>query len=159
MHGVLVSIDGVGVLILGEAGSGKSECALKLLSRGHKLVADDVVEAGTVESKLFGEAPIELRGSLASRIFGIIDVVAAFGTESTQESSPIDVFVDLDLSGSDSGEAVKVLNGITIPGYRIGPGLWPSADLYVETAARLFRMPDAVRSLEFTAARYGEKTT
>ena len=71
-HGVLVDVFGVGVLITGESGVGKSECALELIKRGHLLVADDVVDIARVGHKLRGESPeivrdfMELRGCYAS---------------------------------------------------------------------------------------------
>lgn len=97
IHGVLVDVYGVGVLIIGESGIGKSEAALELIKRGHRLVTDDAVEIRKVSDEtLVGTAPgitkyfIELRG------IGIIDVKTLFGVESIKESQNIDMVMKLE---------------------------------------------------------------
>ena len=97
IHGVLVDVYGEGVLITGESGIGKSEAALELLKRGHRLVTDDAVEIRKVsDESLIGSAPgvtkyfIELRG------IGIIDVKALFGVESVKETQEIDMVIKLE---------------------------------------------------------------
>jgi len=74
VHGVLVSVFGSGVLILGRSGIGKSACALELIDRGHKLVADDVVNVERKGDSLIGSAPAALFGSLEVRGLGVVDV-------------------------------------------------------------------------------------
>lgn len=97
IHGVLVDVYGEGVLIIGESGIGKSEAALELLKRGHRLVTDDAVEIRKVSDEtLVGTAPgvtkyfIELRG------IGIIDVKMLFGVQSVKESQQIDMVIQLE---------------------------------------------------------------
>ena len=97
IHGVLVDVYGEGVLITGESGIGKSEAALELIKRGHRLVTDDAVEIRKVsEETLVGSAPgvtkyfIELRG------IGIIDVKTLFGVESIKEQQQIDMVIKLE---------------------------------------------------------------
>ena len=97
IHGVLVDVYGTGVLIIGESGIGKSEAALELLKRGHRLVTDDAVEIRKVSDEtLIGSAPgvtkyfIELRG------IGIIDVKTLFGVESVKEEQQIDMVIKLE---------------------------------------------------------------
>jgi|GEM_PF-68573 len=97
IHGVLVDVFGIGVLIMGESGIGKSEAALELIKRGHRLVSDDVVEIRKVSDvTLIGSAPditkyfIELRG------IGIIDVKALFGAESVKDTQQIDLVIKLE---------------------------------------------------------------
>ncbi len=97
IHGVLVDVYGVGVLIMGESGIGKSEAALELIKRGHRLVSDDVVEIHKVSDEtLVGNAPeitkylIELRG------IGIVDVKTLFGVQSVRETQNIDLVVTLE---------------------------------------------------------------
>ena len=97
IHGVLVDVYGVGVLITGESGIGKSEAALELIKRGHRLVTDDAVEIRKVSNEtLVGSAPgvtkyfIELRG------IGIIDVKTLFGVESVKETQQIDMVMQLE---------------------------------------------------------------
>lgn len=96
IHGVLVRVSGLGVLIKGEAGIGKSECALELIKRGHILVADDVVEVQRRRGgALFGFCPPMLRHFMEVRGLGIIDVERLFGIGSAIDSSSVDMEVNL----------------------------------------------------------------
>ena len=96
VHGVLVKVSGLGVLIKGDAGIGKSECALELIKRGHILVADDVVEVQKMRGgHLVGSCPPMLQHYMEVRGLGIIDVELLFGVASTTESSPIEMEVNL----------------------------------------------------------------
>ncbi len=96
VHGVLVKVSGLGVLIRGDAGIGKSECALELIKRGHILVADDVVEVQKMRGgHLVGSCPPMLQHYMEVRGLGIIDVELLFGVASTTESSPIEMEVNL----------------------------------------------------------------
>lgn len=95
-HGVLVEIYGMGVLIMGESGIGKSETALELIQRGHRLVADDRVELYMMdESRIIGEAPEILRHLIEIRGLGVIDVVNMFGVGSVRESTVVDMVINL----------------------------------------------------------------
>ena len=86
IHGVLVDVRGVGVLIMGESGIGKSEMALELVKRGHRLVSDDVVEIRKVShDTLVGSAPEITRHFIELRGIGIIDVKSLFGVQSVKE--------------------------------------------------------------------------
>ena len=96
-HGVLVDVYGVGILITGESGVGKSESALELVKRGHRLVADDVVDIRRVsERRLVGEAPEILRHLMEIRGVGIIDIANMFGIGSVTRSKSIDLIVHLE---------------------------------------------------------------
>ena len=96
-HGVLVDVYGVGILITGESGVGKSESALELLKRGHRLVADDVVDIRRVsENRLVGEAPEILRHLMEIRGVGIIDISTMFGIGAVASSKSIDMVVHLE---------------------------------------------------------------
>lgn len=96
VHGVLVKVSGLGVLIRGDAGIGKSECALELIKRGHILVADDVVEVQKMRGgHLVGSCPPMLQHYMEVRGLGILDVELLFGVASTTESSPIEMEVNL----------------------------------------------------------------
>lgn len=95
IQGVLVEIHGCGVLLEGEAGVGKSETALALLSRGHRLVADDVVLVEKRGGKVHGKAPKKFSGLLALRDLGLIDVSLIFGKRSTKRTSRIDLVIEL----------------------------------------------------------------
>ena len=97
MHGVLVEIYGVGVLITGNSGVGKSEAALALLKRGHRLVADDAVDIRRVSAgRLVGQAPEMVRNFMEIRGIGIINVATLFGIGSVMQSKSIDMVVHLE---------------------------------------------------------------
>lgn len=97
IHGVLVDVYGEGVLITGESGIGKSEAALELIKRGHRLVTDDVVEIRKVsDATLVGTAPEITRHFIELRGIGIIDVKTLFGVESVKETQTIDMVIHLE---------------------------------------------------------------
>ena len=96
-HGVFVEVYGEGVLILGESGVGKSETAIELVKRGHRLIADDAVEIKKVSSKtLVGTAPEIIRYFVELRGIGIVDVRRLFGMGSVKESEKIDLIINLE---------------------------------------------------------------
>ncbi len=97
IHGVLVDVYGEGVLIMGESGIGKSEAALELIKRGHRLVSDDVVEIRRVSDvTLVGSAPDITRHFIELRGIGIIDVKTLFGVESVKNTQSIDLVIKLE---------------------------------------------------------------
>ncbi|MBR3906275.1 MAG: HPr kinase/phosphorylase [Clostridia bacterium] len=97
LHGVLVDVYGVGILITGESGVGKSETALELVKRGHQLVADDVVDISKVNDKrLVGESPETIRHFMEIRGIGIIDIRAMYGIGSVMMSRSIDLVIHLE---------------------------------------------------------------
>lgn len=97
IHGVLVDVFGEGVLIMGESGIGKSEAALELIKRGHRLVSDDVVEIRRVSDEtLIGSAPDITRHFIELRGIGIIDVKTLFGVESVKDTQAIDMVIKLE---------------------------------------------------------------
>ena len=97
IHGVLVDVYGEGVLITGESGIGKSEAALELIKRGHRLVSDDVVEIRKIsEELLIGSAPDITRHLIELRGIGIVDVRSLFGVSSVKESQEIDLVIHLE---------------------------------------------------------------
>ncbi len=92
IHGALVNVRGVGVLLLGASGAGKSECALELVSRGHRLVADDVVELQLdAEGALQGSAPERIRHHLEIRGLGILYIPELYGSERVMDASRVDL--------------------------------------------------------------------
>jgi len=98
MHGVLVDIYGEGVLITGESGVGKSEAALELIKRGHRLVADDAVYIKRVSTQtLIGEGPDILKYFLELRGIGIIDVKQMFGVQAIKATQNIDLVIKVEL--------------------------------------------------------------
>lgn len=97
IHGVLVDVFGEGVLIMGESGIGKSEAALELIKRGHRLVSDDVVEIRRVSDEtIIGSAPDITRHFIELRGIGIIDVKTLFGVESVKDTQGIDMVIKLE---------------------------------------------------------------
>jgi HPr kinase/phosphorylase len=148
IHGVLVDIYGIGILIIGESGIGKSETAIELVKRGHRLVADDAVEIKqAAENILIGTAPEIIRHFLEVRGLGVIDVRTIFGAGSIRDNIKIEMVVELvewenykesDRLGIDE-EQIKILDSYipkkTIP---IRPGRNLAAIL--EVAAMDFRL-------------------
>lgn len=95
-HGVLMDIYGVGVLLTGKSGDGKSEAALELIKRGHQLVADDVVDICRVsDNRLIGTCPEPIRHLMEIRGLGIIDIRAMFGVSAVEYSKTIDLVMEL----------------------------------------------------------------
>lgn len=122
-HGVLVEVYGEGILILGDSGIGKSETAIELIKRGHRLIADDAVEISKVSEKtLVGRAPSIIRHYMELRGIGIIDVRRIFGTGAVKETEKIELVIKFeqwvegklyDRMGLEN-ETVEIL-GIKIP--------------------------------------------
>lgn len=126
-HGVLVEVYGEGILILGDSGIGKSETAIELIKRGHRLIADDAVEISRVSEKtLVGRAPSIIRHYMELRGIGIIDVRRIFGVGAVKETEKIQLVIKFepwvegklyDRMGLDT-EMVEIL-GINIPAITI----------------------------------------
>ena len=95
-HGVLMNINGQGVLLLGDSGIGKSETAIELLKRGHRLVADDAVDIRRISTSLYGTAPELIRHYIEIRGVGVIDVQQLFGMGAVQFDTEIDLVVQLE---------------------------------------------------------------
>jgi len=97
-HGVLVDVYGEGLLIIGDSGIGKSEMALELIKRGHRLVADDAVEIRKVSGQtLIGSAPEIIRFLIELRGIGIIDVSKMFGVQAIKQTQTIDLVIKLEM--------------------------------------------------------------
>lgn len=96
-HGVLLEVYGEGVLLLGEAGVGKSETAIELVKRGHRLIADDAVEIKRTDTKrLVGTAPALIRHYIELRGIGVVDVRQLFGMGAVKDQQEIDIIVNLE---------------------------------------------------------------
>ncbi|MDD6467336.1 MAG: HPr(Ser) kinase/phosphatase [Erysipelotrichaceae bacterium] len=95
IHGVLLNVFGIGILIRGESGMGKSEIALELIKHGHILVADDRVDVSRIHNKIMGEAPVLLKDMLEIRGIGVINVVQMFGIVATMPRCDINFVIDL----------------------------------------------------------------
>ena len=150
-HAVLVEVYGEGILLLGDSGVGKSETAIELVKRGHRLIADDAVEIKRVSKKtLVGEAPEIIRHYVELRGVGIIDVRRLFGMGAVKESEKIDLIINLepwvqgkmyDRLGLD--EQFTEILGIDIPSLTIPVRPGRNLSIIIEIAAmnnRLKRM-------------------
>jgi HPr kinase/phosphorylase len=96
LHSVLMDVFGLGVLIIGESGIGKSECALDLIDRGHRLVADDVVEIKRVADELVGASPDLTRYHMELRGLGVINIKDLYGVSSIRMSQRVELVVSLE---------------------------------------------------------------
>jgi len=102
-HGVLVEVYGEGILLLGESGVGKSEAAIELVKRGHRLIADDAVEIRrTSDTALVGTAPESIRYYIELRGLGVIDVRRLFGIGAVKQAEKLDLVIDLEVWKDDA---------------------------------------------------------
>jgi HPr kinase/phosphorylase len=144
VHAVLMDILGLGVLIVGESGIGKSECALDLVVRGHRLVADDTVEIRRrAESVLIGTCPDLTRHHMEVRGLGLINIQDLFGVASTRSSKRVELVVQLERW--EPGKAYDRLGlddlhyeilGLRVPLLRMPVGPGRNVAILVEVAAR-----------------------
>ena len=142
-HGVLVEVYGEGILILGDSGVGKSETAIELVKRGHRLIADDAVEIKRVSSKaLVGSAPDIIRHYAELRGIGIVDVCRLFGMGAVKDTEKIDMVINLepweqgkpyDRLGMD-GETIEIL-GLKLPAMTIPVSPGRNLAIILEIAA------------------------
>ena len=147
MHGVLVDVYGIGMLITGESGVGKSETALELVQKGHRLVADDRVELYQHdELTLVGEAPEILNNLIEIRGIGIVDVMTLFGAGAILDTKQVDLLVHLENWTPDKqydrlGRAVETTEvmGVSIPKMRIPVKTGRNVSIILEVAAMNFR--------------------
>ena len=160
MHGVLVDVYGIGMLITGESGVGKSETALELVQKGHRLVADDRVELYQHdELTLVGEAPEILNNLIEIRGIGIVDVMTLFGAGAILDSKQVDLLVHLENWTPDkqydrlggAAEPTEIM-GVTIPKMRIPVKTGRNVSIILEVAAMNFRAKkmgyDATKTFE-----------
>lgn len=147
MHGVLVEIYGMGVMIIGNSGVGKSETALDLIKRGHRLIADDRVDVFQKDEKtVVGEAPKILKHLMEIRGIGIIDVMNLFGAGSVKDHSEIQLIIRLENWNPDTNyerlglnEAKRELVGVSIPQITIPVKVGRNLAIIIEVAAMNFR--------------------
>jgi HPr kinase/phosphorylase len=110
-HGVLLEVYGEGVLIMGDSGVGKSETAIELVKRGHRLIADDVVEIRRVSNKrLIGQSPENIKHFIELRGVGIINIARTFGAGAVKQSQEIDMIVELEQWNPEKSYSTTGLN-------------------------------------------------
>ena len=146
-HGVLMDVYGQGVMIMGESGIGKSECALELLNHGHQLVADDVVDVSRVGSELWGEAPEMVRDLMELRGVGIVNIKKIFGIGAVEHRKQIDLVISIALWSAEKtydrlGSMDKKIDilGIELPLLEIPVRPGRSLATIVEIAARSYSL-------------------
>lgn len=156
-HGVLVEVYGEGVLILGDSGVGKSETALELIKRGHRLIADDAVEIRKVSSRtLVGSAPDNIRHFIEVRGVGIINAQRIFGMGSVKLTEKIDMVVELEPWDSEKAyerlgldETYTEILGIDVPSHVVPVHPGRNLSVIIEAAA----MNNRQKKLGYNAAR------
>lgn len=146
LHGVLVDVYGIGILITGESGIGKSETALELIKRGHRLVADDAVDIKEIDGKLYGTSPYITSGMIEVRGMGIIDIPALYGLSSILKSKEIHLVIYIEQWKEDQNyerlgidkEFVDILN---VPARKLKIPIRPGRNVAViiEAAAANYR--------------------
>ncbi len=158
LHADLVEVHGLGTLILGKSGIGKSEAALELVTRGHRLVADDIVIVRRISpTVLRGRSAERLEHHLEIRGLGIIDVEALFGTLATLDERQLDLVVEL-VEWTDTADRLGLVEErhplleVDLPLVRIPVRPGRSMAMLIETAARnhLLRRRGRHSALEFT---------
>lgn len=159
--GVLIDVHGVGILLTGESGIGKSESALEMVKRGHRLVADDVVDITRVsEQRLVGQAPAAVRYFMEIRGVGLIDVRSMYGISAISPSKSIDLNIHLELWNQDTvydrlgtkEESTDIL-GVHIPRLTIPVRPGRNLAITIEVAARNHSM----KAMGYNAAKEFEQ--
>ena len=144
IHATLLSVFGIGVLIRGASGAGKSDCALEMVSRGHALVGDDALELHRIGPILYGSAPAAFKGLLEIRGIGICNIRHLYGETSVGERCAIGVSVELNPE-KNSGESVRIggeqaeveILGVRVPHFVISNSRERPLPLIIEAAARI----------------------
>ena len=146
IHGGLLEVFGMGILIIGKSSIGKSETALELIARGHRLVADDAVDIRKIDNTLYGESPENIRHFLEIRGLGILDIQRLYGVGAVKKSTEIDFVIELenwidnkeyDRLGLD--DKYKSILGLELPYIVIPVKPGRNIALIVEVAARNMR--------------------
>ena len=148
-HGVFLEVEGLGVFLRGASGAGKSELGLELLTRGHKLIADDIVEwrRAAGEPRVRGSCPPLLEGFIEVRGLGILNVRALYGAACVIAAAPLDLVIDLGVRAETSAEerlhgyrgSYTVL-GVTVPEISLPRRVGHNLAVLVEAACRDHRL-------------------
>lgn len=156
MHGVLMDVSGVGILLTGHSGIGKSETAMELIKRGHRLVADDSVIIKRVSEKLVGSAPEMIRYFMELRGIGIINIKNMYGSGSILNEKEIELVVELEnwddgkvYDRLGEGAQYETILGQKVPKHTIPVKPGRNLSIIIEVAARNFRL----KSMGYDAAQ------
>lgn len=156
VHGVLMDVFGAGILLTGQSGVGKSETAMELIKRGHRLVADDSVLIKKIESELVGTAPERIRYFMELRGIGIINVKNMYGSGSVLGEKEVELVMELehwkqgkeyDRIGGEGGE--EEILGVRVPKLTIPVSPGRNLAILIEVAARNHRL----KSMGYDAAQ------
>lgn len=161
MHGVLVDVHGIGVMIIGDSGVGKSETALELIQKGHRLVADDRIDLYQHdEDTLMGEAPAILRHLIEIRGIGIMDVMTLFGAGAVKQANAVNLIVNLELWAKDkkyerlgSDETLETILDVPVPKITVPVKTGRNLAIIVEMAAMNYR----AKSMGYNASETFER--
>jgi HPr kinase/phosphorylase len=149
-----VSVHGQGILIVGSSGIGKSACALDLISNGHQLVADDVVEITLAGDTIVGSAPPSLYGLLEIRGLGICDVRSLFADSPVTLSHQIDLCIEFRKEAPEPGDRLEQISdpldllGVSVPRVIFVTDGSRNARVFVETSARFVAVDGKSAELE-----------
>ena len=156
VHGVLMEVFGVGIMLTGNSGVGKSETAMELIKRGYRLVADDSVVIKRVENELIGTAPEQIRYFMELRGIGIINVKNMYGSGSVLGEKQVDLVMEMETWRRDKeydrigGEQnVEEILGLKIPKLVIPVSPGRNLAILIEVAARNYRL----KSMGYDAAQ------
>ena len=146
LHGVFMEVQGFGALIKGDAAIGKSELALELISRGHRLIADDIVDFFRISpERIEGRCPPLLQDFLEVRGLGILNIRALFGDNSVKPTKPLDLIIQLEMADKQAPQlldrlSIKTQNeevlGVKVPKVRIPIAAGRNIAVLVEVAIR-----------------------
>ena len=143
VHGVLMDVFGAGILLMGNSGVGKSETAMELIKRGHRLVADDSVVIRRIENELVGTAPERIRYFMELRGIGIINVKNMYGSGAVMTEKEIELVMELEPWRKDKEydriggeENVETILGINVPKLTIPVSAGRNLAILIEVAAR-----------------------
>ena len=157
-HGVLVEVYGEGILIQGESGVGKSETALEIVKRGHRLIADDLVEIRRVsDTTLLGNSPDIIRHFIEIRGIGLLDVKNLYGVGSVKMQENVNLVINLEVWNQQKNyerigidEEYTDILGIKVPSHTIPVRPWRNLAIIVEVAAMNYRQ----KEMGYNAARH-----
>lgn len=140
IHGVLLQIFDIGTLIIGAPGSGKSEAALALIDRGHRLIADDAPEFSVNNSKqIIGSCPELLHNFLAVRNLGILNIKHLFGKDSTESNTKLQLCINMETSDKEPSNSHLDVLGVNIPQITISFSQSRDCAILIEAAVRNFQ--------------------
>lgn len=151
ISGTLMSVYGIGVLIAGESGMGKSETALELIRDGQVLISDDRVDVEHIHNKILGHAPMIIKGLLEIRGIGIIDVEKMFGASALNDRSPVDMVINLvkfresdeyNRIGDETVHYTKILD-VLVPTVVLPVSAGRNMRILIESAVTNFRLQNA----------------